>query len=63
MDQFNALPSNVDWVRYHYKEAVADLAKSNVLDHLFSQLLKQPVKYQKLGDISEQIRNSAYALC
>jgi hypothetical protein len=62
-DQFNASPSNVDHVRYHYKETVADLAKSNILDDIFSQLLKQKVKYQKLGDISDLIRNSAYALC
>jgi hypothetical protein len=62
-DQFNVLPGNVDWVRYHYKETLADLADSEVLSDVFTQLLGTKVKYTKLGDIGNAIRNGAYGIC
>jgi hypothetical protein len=62
-DAFASTAGNVNWIRYHYKETVADIAASDILSFLFSQLLHKSVTYQKLGDISEQIRNSEYAVC
>ena len=59
-----AHPNNVNQVRYHYKEILADMADSNMLDDLLSQLYGAPGTYQKLStNLARKIRNSAYALC
>jgi hypothetical protein len=62
-DQFNALPGNVDWVRYHYKETLADLADSEILSDIFGQITGTNGKYEKLGNIGDAIRNGAYGIC
>lgn len=63
-DEFKAHPNNVNQVRYHYKEILADMADSNMLDDLLNQLYGQAGTYQKLSsDLANKIRNSAYALC
>ena len=63
LDQFNALPGNVDWVRYHYKETLADLADSEILSDIFGQITGTNGKYEKLGSIGDAIRNGAYGIC
>lgn len=63
-DEFKAHANNVNQVRFHYKEILAELAESNVLDDLLSQVYGQPVKFEKLSsDLATKIRNSNYALC
>jgi hypothetical protein len=64
-DQFSAHPNNLNHVRSHYRDILADLAESTVLDDILSQL--HSVKggtYQKLTpDLGAKIRQSNYALC
>jgi len=63
-DEFKAHPNNVDWVRYQYKEILAELADSSVLDDLLSQLHGMPMSAPKLSfNLSAQIRGSNYGLC
>lgn len=63
-DDFRAHALNVNWVRKHYRNILAELADSTVLDDLLTQLYGEPVQYQKLSNnLSEKIRNSNYALC
>lgn len=62
-DQFSTLPNGVNAVRFHYKEIMAEIAEGKILDKIFSQILGQEVIYKKLGNISENIRKSEYALC
>lgn len=63
-DEFKAHPNNVNRVRYWYKEILAELAESDTLDFLLSQLFGEPVQFQKLSsNLADKIRNSNYALC
>lgn len=64
-DDFKSHPNNVNWVRWNYKEILADLAESHLLSDLFSQLYGEPCTYQKLEEkkLGDIIRKSNYALC
>lgn len=63
-DEYKCLANYVDWMRWHYKEILADIADSNVLDDLLSQLYGEPGQFIKLSsNLGDKIRGSAYALC
>lgn len=62
-DAFASHANNVNWVRWQYKEILADLADSNLLDDLLSQIHGMPGKFNKLSsNLGKLIRGSAYAL-
>ena len=63
-DEFKAHPNNVNWVRWQYKEILAQIADSNVLDDLLSQLYEVPGNFPKLStNLGDLIKRSNYALC
>jgi hypothetical protein len=63
-DEFKAHANNINHVRYQYKEILAEIAESNVLDDLLSQINGKPGKFNKpVSNLGELIRNSNYALC
>lgn len=63
-DEFKAHPNNLNWVRWQYKEILAEVAESNVLDDILSQLYGVPGDFEKYSNnLSDLIRNSNYALC
>ena len=63
-DEFKAHPNNVNWVRWQYKEILAQLARSNLLDDLLSQIHGSPGTFPKLSNnLSALIKESNYALC
>lgn len=63
-DEFKAHANNVNWVRYQYKEILADLADSNLLDDLLSQIHKSQGTFTKLSsNLGDVIRESNYGLC
>ncbi len=63
-DEFKAHPNNINWVRWQYKEILADLADSYLLDDLLSQLHGKPGMFPKLSQtLGDKIRESAYGLC
>jgi hypothetical protein len=63
-DEFKAHANNVNWVRYQYKEILADIAESNLLDDLLSQIHKRSGTFPKLSNnLGDVIRNSNYGLC
>lgn len=64
-DQFSAHPNNLNHVRYHYKEILADLAESEILSDILSQIHGvKGGKYKKLSNnLGQTIRQSNYALC
>ena len=63
-DAFRAHPNHCNTVRYHYKEIMAELAESNILQFIVSQITKQNVKYvKKSKDLASKIRASNYAIC
>lgn len=63
-DEFKAHPNNINWVRWQYREILAELADSNLLDDLLSQLHGMPGYFNKLSfNLADLIRKSNYALC
>ena len=63
-DAFRAHPNHCNTVRYHYKEIMAELAESNILQFIVSQITKQNVTYiKKSKDLASKIRASNYAIC
>lgn len=63
-DSFGAHPNHCDVVRYHYKEIMAELAESDILQFIVGQITKSPVKYiKKSNNLADLIRNSNYAIC
>lgn len=62
-DSFAAHANNVNHVRQQYINVLADMAESNLLDDLLSQLYGKPGKFNKLStNLGTLIRNSNYAL-
>lgn len=62
-DSFAAHANNVNWVRHWYKELLAELADSDILSDILSQLHGTAGTYPKLSNnLSQYIRNSNYSL-
>ncbi len=62
-DEFRAHANNCNWVRWQYKEIMAEIAESDVLSDLLTQITGVPGTFNKLSfNLPEQIRNSNYAL-
>lgn len=63
-DEFKAHPNNVNWVRWHYKEILAEIADSDLLDDLLGQIHGMPGTFNKRSfNLGDQIRKSNYSLC
>jgi hypothetical protein len=63
-DEFKAHANNVNHVRAHYREILAEIADSHVLDDILSQIHGVQGKFNKLSsNLGELIRGSEYALC
>jgi len=62
-DAFRCLAGNGNVVRYWYKEILAELAESSVLQYLLTELMGRPIQFKKYADIAHLIRNSNYSLC
>jgi hypothetical protein len=63
-DDFRAHPNNINYLRAHYRDILAELAEGNLLDDVLSQVNgfqgHFPKKSTNLGSV---IRQSNYALC
>lgn len=63
-DEFKAHANNVNWVRWQYKEILADIADSNLIDDLLSQIHGKQGTFTKLStNLGDLIRQSNYGLC
>jgi hypothetical protein len=63
-DEFKAHANNMNWVRWQYKEIMAEIAESSVIDDIVSQIHGVPMQFNKLSfNLPAQIRGSEYALC
>lgn len=63
-DEFKAHPNNMNWVRWQYKEILAELADGYLLDDILSQIHGVPGMFPKLSStLGDKIRESAYGLC
>ena len=62
-DEFMAHGNNLNWVRWQYKEILAEIAESNLLDDLLSQLYQTKGFFPKRSkDLASKIRKSNYGL-
>lgn len=63
-DSYGSLPCHCNTVRYHYKEVMAELAESTILEFIVSQIVGQKVTYiKKSNNLGDLIRNSNYSIC
>lgn len=62
-DAFHCHPNNMNALRNHYRNILADLADGDFLSHFFSQIHGQDGTYMKRSDdLGDLIRQSNYAL-
>lgn len=62
-DDFKCHPNHMNQLRKHYRELLAELADSSVLNWLLSQLYGRQVSFNKWNpDLGQYIRKSNYAL-
>lgn len=61
-DSFAAHPNHCNQLRFHYKEILAELSESTVIDDILSQLFGYRDTVDKGDSIAEYIRNSNYGL-
>lgn len=62
-DSFASHANNVNWVRHNYKEIIAEIADSNLLDDLLTQINGMPCKFNMSSiGLGDKIRGSSYAL-
>ena len=63
-DDYKAHPNNMNAVRFHYKEILAELADSRIIEDIINQIYGvDNLTISKLTpDLSQHIRNSNYHL-
>ena len=59
---FRCLPNYGNDVRMQYNQILHDISKSNLLEFLVSQITGRKITVQKMGNFSDQILESNYAL-
>lgn len=63
-DSFACHPNHCNQLRFWYKEILAELADSTLLESILNQLSPQKIKVQKLNlNLAELIRESNYGIC
>ena len=63
-DAFKAHPNHCNAVRYWYKEILAELAESDILQFIVSQIVGKQVNYiKKSKNLGDLIRQSNYGIC
>ena len=62
-DSFAAHPNNCNFLRHHYKEILAELSDSTVIDDILNQLYGDEDTVTKGASISHLIRQGNYGIC
>lgn len=62
-DSFACLPNHCNTLRYWYKEILAEIAESTLLNHLLTQIYGEECNFKKINpNLASLIRNSNYGL-
>lgn len=63
-DSYAAHPNNINVLRNHYRNVLADMSESSMLSDILSQINGRPITVNKLSvGLPETIRKSNYAIC
>lgn len=68
-DEFKCLPNYCNELRFWYKEILAELAESELLSQIFSEIANEEIIYENVEggftkqEMASHIRNSTYAIC
>ena len=63
-DEYKCHPNNMNHLRRHYRDVLAELADANLMEDILSQLLGIKGTFTKLSDdLGTYIRQSNYSLC
>jgi hypothetical protein len=63
-DSYAASPNNLNHLRKHYRNVLADMAESDMLSDLLTQIDGSTINVNKLDPtLHKTIRNSSYAIC
>lgn len=61
-DCFRVHPNNGNNIRNQYNQIMYEIAKSNLLEFIVSQIVGYTVRVDKIDDIAEEVLNANYAL-
>lgn len=61
-DCFRCLPKYANDLRMQYNQVLADLARSDLLKYIVSQIMGHSITVNKMGDFADEILESDYAL-
>lgn len=62
-DEFKCSPVHMDRLRFHYRNILADLAESTLLNDVLNQITGKKYQHKKSHKIANRVRNSNYAIC
>jgi hypothetical protein len=63
-DDFKAHPNNLNWLRLHYRNILAEMSESTMLNDILGQLYGRQGNFKmRSHDLADKIRQSNYALC
>lgn len=64
-DEFKCHPNNMNYVRQHYRDVMAELAESTLLQSTMNEITGNPkgVYKKRSNDLGKLIRQSNYAIC
>jgi len=63
-DEFKCHPNNMNALRWHYKEILAELSESTTLDYILSHIHGKSITVNKMSNnLGQKIRQANYALC
>lgn len=63
-DSFSCLPNHCNHLRYWYKEILAEIAESSMLNHLLTQIMGEEITFKKMNpNLAPMIRESNYGIC
>lgn len=63
-DSFSVHGNNCNTLRYWYKEILAEIAESTLLNHLLTQIIGEECTFKKINpNLASLIRNSNYGIC